>query len=58
VHLRFSDTKAFKGATCLGCTTQLAQCVATQTHGATVNLRSGDTTGDPEFDVPVKFGCD
>lgn len=59
VRIRFNDNKVFRGATCTGCTPALAQCVASSTSKtATVTFKSGDVTGDPEFDVPVTFSCD
>ena len=59
VHLQFSDSRAFRGATCTGCPGPLASCVASST-GRTVALqfKSGDVTGDPSFDVGVTFTCD
>jgi hypothetical protein len=59
VHLQFSDSRAFRGATCAGCPTALAQCIAANT-GRTVSLqfKSGDVTGDPAFDVNVTFTCE
>lgn len=59
VHLKFSDTKSFRGATCNGCPPAIAQCVTSSApRVASVNFRGGDVTGDPEFDVPVTFSCD
>jgi hypothetical protein len=59
VHVRFADTRAFKGATCNGCPAALAQCVAGSTaRTVSVNFKSGDATGEPEFDVPVTFVCE
>ncbi len=59
VRIRFNDNKVFRGATCTGCTPALAQCVASSTgKTATVTFKSGDVTGDPEFDVPVTFSCE
>jgi hypothetical protein len=59
VQIRFSDSRAYRGATCAGCPGALAACVATST-GTTVALqfKSGDVTGDPSFDVGVTFTCD
>ena len=59
VRLRFNDNKAFRGATCNGCPAPLAQCIGAST-GKTASLvvRGGDATGDPEFDVPVTFACE
>jgi len=59
VRIRFDDNRGFRGATCSGCTPALAQCVASATaKTASVNFKSGDVTGDPEFEVPVTFTCD
>ena len=58
VRIRFND-KAFRGATCTGCTPQLAQCITASTgKTASVSFKSGKQTGDPEFDVPVTFTCE
>ena len=58
VRIRFSD-KAFRGATCTGCTPQLAQCITASTgKTASVSFKSGKLAGDPEFDVPVTFTCE
>lgn len=60
VHLRFSDNKAFRGASCGGCPAALAQCIQSSTTAGTVSVtfRGGDVTGDPAFDVPVTFSCE
>jgi serine/threonine-protein kinase len=59
VRLRFNDNKVFRGATCTGCAPALAQCIAASTgKTASVILKGGDQTGDPEFDVPVTFACE
>jgi eukaryotic-like serine/threonine-protein kinase len=59
VRVRFNDSRSFKGATCNGCPGALAQCVTSATKGITsVNFKSGDVTGDPEFEVPVTFSCE
>ena len=58
VRLRFSDNKAFRGATCAGCPAPLQACIAAQTgRTVSVSFKSGDVTGDPEFEVPVTFSC-
>lgn len=58
VRIRFND-KAFRGASCTGCTPQLAQCITASTgKTASVSFKSGKQTGDPEFDVPVTFTCE
>jgi serine/threonine protein kinase len=59
VHIAFTDSRAFRGATCAGCPSGLAQCIAANT-GRTVSLqfKSGDVTGDPSFDVNVTFTCE
>ncbi|MBX3190769.1 MAG: protein kinase [Labilithrix sp.] len=56
VRIMFSDTKAFKGATCNGCPAALAGCVAQGARGASVVLN--DDAIDSAFDVPVTFSCD
>ncbi|MBX3219263.1 MAG: serine/threonine protein kinase [Labilithrix sp.] len=59
VRIRFNDNKVFRGATCSGCTPALSECIAASTgKTASVGLKGGDPTGDPEFDVPVTFACD
>jgi hypothetical protein len=59
VHLQFTDSRQFRGATCAGCPAALNACVTSNT-GRTVSLqfKSGDVTGDPSFDVGVTFSCD
>jgi cytoskeletal protein RodZ len=59
VRLKFSDNRAFRGATCTGCTPALNQCIAASTgRTVSVSFKSGDVTGEPDFDVPVTFTCD
>ncbi len=59
VRIRFNDNKAFRGATCTGCTPALAQCLeSTAGKTSSVSFKSGDVTGDPEFEVPVTFSCE
>jgi serine/threonine-protein kinase len=59
VHLSFTDNRAFRGATCGSCPIALGQCIATSTQRTvSINIRGGDVTGEPAFDVPVTFTCD
>jgi len=59
VHLMFSDTRAFRSATCTSCPPPIASCIASSTKGTvSVNFRGGDVTGDPVFDVPLTIVCD
>lgn len=59
VRVQFNLDKAFRGATCMGCTPSLAQCVASSTgKTVSVSFNAGAQTGHPEFDVPVTFSCD
>ena len=59
VRINFKDTKAFTGASCAGCPPALGSCVAAATpRAAFLNVRGGDISGDPAFDVPVTFTCD
>jgi hypothetical protein len=59
VHLIFTDTGSFRGATCAACPPALAQCIAAST-GRTVTLasRGSDVPGAPAFDVGTTFTCD
>jgi eukaryotic-like serine/threonine-protein kinase len=58
IHLRFGD-RALKTTTCAACPRELAACVQkTMPSVAQLTIRSGDATGEPEFDVPVTFACD
>jgi eukaryotic-like serine/threonine-protein kinase len=59
VHVRFNDNKGFKSATCDGCPKPLASCIASSTGSiVSVNFKSGDATGDPEFVVPLTVVCE
>ncbi len=59
VHLAFSDSGAFRGASCAACPAPLAQCIGSSTgRTAVYKNRSGDVTGDPAFDVPITVTCD
>jgi hypothetical protein len=61
VRLHFNDNRSFRGATCSsGFPSALAACIVSSTTArtATVTLKSGDVTGEPEFEVPVTFSCD
>ena len=59
VHLSFSDNRSFRSATCGACPIALGQCIATGTsRTVSVNIRGGDVTGEPAFDVPVTFTCE
>jgi eukaryotic-like serine/threonine-protein kinase len=58
VHLRFAD-RTLKTATCAACPRDLAACVQKAMPSvAQLTIRSGDATGEPEFDVPVTFTCE
>lgn len=59
VRLHFSDNRSFQGATCAACPAPLAACIKSATgRTVAVNFKSGDVTGEPEFEVPVTFSCD
>ncbi len=59
VTIRFSDNRAFRGASCAGCPGAVAACIAQSTGpNVSVSFKGGDVTGDPEFVVPVTFTCD
>jgi serine/threonine-protein kinase len=59
VRLRFSDNRAFRSASCVGCPAPLSACIASATsRTVSVSFKSGDATGEPEFEVPVTFSCD
>ncbi|MFO0737658.1 MAG: hypothetical protein U0270_17330 [Labilithrix sp.] len=59
VRLKFSDNRAFRGAVCTGCAAPLGQCIAGSTaRTVSVNFKSGDVSGEPDFDVPVTFTCE
>ena len=59
VHLAFTDSGGFRGASCAGCPAPLAQCIAASTgRTAVYKNKSGDVTGDPAFDVPITVTCD
>ena len=58
VHIMFADTKAFRGASCVGCPPPLAQCIANDTQRTVAIDFKGEVTGEPAFDVPVTFSCE
>ncbi len=58
--LRHLETRDFRGAICVsGCDAPLAACIASHTKGTVdFKVKSGDVTGDPEFEVAASFSCD
>jgi hypothetical protein len=57
VQLLFVD-KAFRSATCAGCPGALAACIQKTRPPVSLNVRSGDMSGEPSFDVPLTITCD
>jgi hypothetical protein len=57
VHLAFID-KGFRSATCAACPSALAACIQATRPPVSLNIRGGDITGEPSFDVPLTITCD
>jgi hypothetical protein len=57
VHLAFVD-RSFRSATCAACPGALAACIQATPPPVSLNIKGGDITGEPSFDVPLTITCD
>ena len=58
VNIRFTESRAYAGATCSGCPVAIASCVQSAV-ASNVSLADGSTvSGEPSFDVGVTFSCE
>jgi serine/threonine-protein kinase len=57
VRIIFND-RAFQSATCAACPGALATCIQKTRPPVSLNIRGGDITGEPTFDVPLTITCD